>query len=79
MYDRVSLNRLLTRLGLNNFVVVGAAESRIEEFASFQLDECNGRIRKPDSLFVEASRPAAAADNTTSIHDTGQRPLKKSA
>ena len=54
MYDRVSLQRLLERSGFSEARVWTAFESQIEGFASYGLDVVNGRIRKPDSLFMEA-------------------------
>ena len=58
MYDRYSLARALQAAGFVNPEIVGAAESRIPNWASFALDtEPDGRVYKPDSLFVEAVRP----------------------
>lgn len=54
MYDRVSLQRLLERSGFSQIRVCTAFESQIEGFASYGLDVVKGRIRKPDSLFMEA-------------------------
>lgn len=53
MYDRVSLQRLLERSGFTQVRVWTAFESQIEGFASYELDVVKGRIRKPDSLFME--------------------------
>ncbi len=59
MYDRVSLGRLLTDAGFADARVCGPAESSIEGFARFQLDaDESGHPWKPDSLFVEARKPA---------------------
>jgi predicted SAM-dependent methyltransferase len=56
MYDRVSLKRLLEGAGFRDVRVCCAAESRIPDFASYNLDtDAKGRIRKPDSLFMEAT------------------------
>ena len=79
MYDRVSLDHLLQRLGFANFAVQRADESRIERFAEFQLDECDGRVRKPDSLFVEAVRPADAANNAVRPPTINTHALRKTA
>ncbi|EAZ88809.1 glycosyltransferase, partial [Crocosphaera chwakensis] len=60
MYDRYSLERILRKTGFTDVKVCQANESRIPEFERFSLDvQLDGRIRKPDSLFVEAveSRP----------------------
>ena len=57
MYDRVSLKALLGRAGFIDVVVCRADQSRIDQFTSFNLDTMNGRVRKPDSLFMEAARP----------------------
>ncbi|ACB49866.1 probable glycosyl transferase, group 1 [Crocosphaera subtropica ATCC 51142] len=60
MYDRYSLQRLLTKTGFSDFKVCQANESNIPDFKQFGLDvQPDGRVRKPDSLFVEAikSRP----------------------
>lgn len=53
MYDRVSLKRLLEQSGFSQIRVCTAFESQIEGFASYGLDVVKGRIRKPDSLFME--------------------------
>lgn len=55
MYDRISLARLLREAGFEEPKVCAAAESRIKDFASYDLDtDENGKPRKPDSLFMEA-------------------------
>jgi len=55
MYDRVSLKRILHQAGFDVIKVCAADESAIPEFASYCLDTDHaGRVRKPDSLFVEA-------------------------
>jgi len=58
MYDRYSLRRALAQAGFANERVCTAAESGIPQFARFELDVKQGRVRKPDSLFVEAVKPA---------------------
>jgi SAM-dependent methyltransferase len=60
MYDRYSLHRAFTRAGFTHAQVVGAGESLIPRFASFELDVVQGRVRKPDSLFMEAIKDVAA-------------------
>ncbi len=57
MYDRYSLKRLLEQAGFTNVKICAANESCIPEFGKYSLDVLNGVVRKPDSLFVEASRP----------------------
>jgi predicted SAM-dependent methyltransferase len=56
MYDRFSLKRLLTQFGVENVQVCRADESRIPDFARYQLDTMKGDIRKPDSVYVEGTR-----------------------
>ena len=59
MYDRLSLRLLLEQCGFDEVTVCTAHESRIPDFARFALDtESDGAVRKPDSLFVEARKPA---------------------
>ena len=54
MYDRVSLSNLLRGTGFKEIQVCRADESRIPSFDSYHLDrDKEGRIRKPDSLFME--------------------------
>lgn len=60
MYDAFSLGRLLARAGFVDARVCAATESGIAGFAAYHLDvDEGGRVRKPDSLFMEARRPAA--------------------
>ena len=60
MWDRVSLTRLLLSAGFTEVRVCPATESAIAGFAGYHLDaDAGGRTRKPDSLFIEARRPAA--------------------
>jgi predicted SAM-dependent methyltransferase len=54
MYDRFSLERLLSSCGFVDIKVCKADESRIPDFNRFQLDAIDGAPRKPDSLFMEA-------------------------
>lgn len=58
MYDRFSLGRLLNVTGFVEVRVCGAATSQIEGFGDFGLDVLDGQVRKPDSLFMEARKPA---------------------
>lgn len=60
MYDRVSLGVLLCAAGFEHPRACAATESTLPHFAKYCLDtEQDGRVRKPDSLFMEAVRPAA--------------------
>jgi hypothetical protein len=64
MYDRYSLGRSLAQSGFSDARVCGASDSRIPHFASFELDVVRGRVRKPDSLFMEAVKGAHAPGRT---------------
>jgi len=60
MYDRYSLARLLEQAGFQNPVQRTAFESAIENWVQFCLDtEPDGSVYKPDSLYMEAVKPAA--------------------
>jgi predicted SAM-dependent methyltransferase len=54
LYDRYSLDKLLTIAGFGDIKCCRADESRIPNFNSYELDMVGKEIRKPDSLFVEA-------------------------
>jgi SAM-dependent methyltransferase len=56
MYDRYSLRQLLETSGFRNVRCCQAGESSIPGFQDYQLDTVEGRTRKPDSLFMEASK-----------------------
>lgn len=59
MYDRWSLTKLLAQCGFTESCVCEANESSIPDYNSFLLDlDDDGTARKPDSLFMEAIRPA---------------------
>lgn len=58
MYDEFSLGRLMARSGFSDVRRRSATESEVPNFDSYQLDSVDGRVRKPDSLFMEALRPA---------------------
>lgn len=61
MYDRLSLSRLLLEAGFVAPRVCPAHESAIPGFARSHLDtEDDGRVRKPDSLYLEAEKPRSA-------------------
>lgn len=57
MYERYSLRRLCLECEFVDFRVCDATVSQIEGFADFQLDMVGNTVRKPDSLFVECSKP----------------------
>lgn len=57
MYDRYSLRRLLEQTGFVDVRVCRADESRIPDFNFYSLDVVEGKIRKPDSLFMEGIKP----------------------
>lgn len=54
MYDRYSLAELLKKQGFSNAKVVSATESQIPDWNTYNLDVIDGKVRKPDSLFMEA-------------------------
>jgi len=57
MYDRISLRRILENCGYSSIAVCRADESRIPDFVGYRLDtDETGAVRKPDSLFMEASK-----------------------
>jgi hypothetical protein len=56
MYDRYSLGQLLSKYGFTDIKVVKADESSIPNWNSFGLDIIDGKVRKPDSLFMEAKK-----------------------
>lgn len=56
MYDRYSLKRLLDQAGFVNVKICAANESRIPEFGKYSLDVINGIARKPDSIYIEATK-----------------------
>ena len=59
MYDRYSLSRLLNDCKFENVNVCQASESQIPNFSKYHLDVLeNGQVRKPDSLYVEATKPS---------------------
>jgi cephalosporin hydroxylase/predicted SAM-dependent methyltransferase len=59
MYDRLSLSKLLEEAGFAEVAKCTATGSGISGWANYQLDsDESGRVRKPDSLFVEARKPA---------------------
>lgn len=57
MYDRYSLRRLLLETGFSDFRVRTAFESYIPDWSRYHLDHQDGKVIKPESIFVEARRP----------------------
>jgi hypothetical protein len=57
MYDRYSLQRLLESSGFTNVRACHADESQIPGFNEYGLDIYGEKVRKPDSLFMEALKP----------------------
>lgn len=58
MYDSCSLARLLSVAGFANCRQYTATESRFPGWDDYHLDtEPNGRVYKPDSLFMESIKP----------------------
>lgn len=57
MYDRFSLKRLLEHSGFVDIKICASTESRIPEYEKYSLDALNGVSRKPDSIYIEASKP----------------------
>lgn len=56
-YDRISLEYLLAGCGFVDVQICRAGQSYLEAFSSYALDTTSdGRIRKPDSLFMEARK-----------------------
>ncbi len=56
MYDRYSMSVLLNKANFKEIKVVSAFESNIPNWESYQLDSKKGKVRKPDSLFIEATK-----------------------
>lgn len=53
MYDSFSLSRLMQKSGVSVSKVCRANESNIPNFLEYKLDILDGKVRKPDSLFME--------------------------
>lgn len=56
MYDRISIVRYLTSIGFEDIRIVKANESQIPNWQEYNLDIYDSKVRKPDSLFVEAKK-----------------------
>jgi hypothetical protein len=60
MYDRYSLKRLLETAGFQNAAQRTAFESAVPNWTDYYLDtDPDGSVYKPDSLYMEAARPAS--------------------
>jgi len=57
MYDRFSLRRLLEQVGFIDVHIWQADQSQIPDFNNYGLDTVEGKVRKPDSLFMEGIKP----------------------
>jgi SAM-dependent methyltransferase len=57
MYDRFSLKRLLEQTGFIDIKICTPTASRIPEFEKYSLDTVGEIARKPDSMYIEASKP----------------------
>jgi len=57
LYDRFSLAKLLDQAGLVAVKSCSATESGIPDFNTYELDVLHGTVRKPDSIFMEATKP----------------------
>lgn len=57
MYDRFSLGRLLQESGYADVRKLSALESSIPGWPDYKLDAENNMVHKPDSLFMEATKP----------------------
>ena len=56
MYDRILLRDSLREAGFSEIRKVDSLASSIPSFETFQLDEINGKKRKPESLYMEAKK-----------------------
>ena len=57
MYDRYSLRKILSESGFVDIRQYRADQSAIPDFNNYLLDiEPNGKVRKPDSFFMEARK-----------------------
>ena len=59
MYDRFSMRRAMEDAGFTAIRICKAADSAIPGFARYGLETRDGRPRKPDSLYVEGTKPGA--------------------
>lgn len=61
MYDQFSLMLILQEAGFEEIAVTSAYESRCPAFPCKVLDQFQGEIRKPGSIFMEALKPGDTA------------------
>ncbi len=54
MYDKYSSQMLLKKTGFDSIKIRSGVDSFIENWEYFELDTINGKLRKPDSLYIEA-------------------------
>lgn len=54
MYDRYSLKKILESVGFKKIENKSAFSSYLPDWNDYHLDGENGKVRKPDSLFMEA-------------------------
>jgi len=54
MYDEYSLKRFLKSIGFRRIKRMDADKSNIHNFNDYELDTYKGKVRKPDSIFMEA-------------------------
>jgi predicted SAM-dependent methyltransferase len=54
MYDRYSIAALLSACGFSDITVRDGFSSQVKDWNTFRLDSVDGRVLKPDSMFVEA-------------------------
>jgi predicted SAM-dependent methyltransferase len=60
MYDGHSLGAMLEATGLTRVCVMTSLTSSVPDWGRFRLDvDVNGNVFRPDSLFMEASKPKA--------------------
>ncbi len=56
MYDRYSLRLLLETTGFSDIKILNAFSSQIANWQDYGLDSIHEKVRKPDSLFMEATK-----------------------
>ena len=56
LHDYFTLTRLLENVGFHSVKVEGPKTSSISDWSMYQLDEINGQINCPKSLYIEAKR-----------------------
>jgi predicted SAM-dependent methyltransferase len=56
MYDEYSLTQILNKINFKDIKVCTAFDSRISQWETFGLETVEGNVRKPDSLFMEATK-----------------------